>query len=244
MSESEQEERLEPRSRSLLRKSIEFIYQRVPGPYDRLSDFFTLGHGRNWQRATIGFLLGPRVLEVGMGTGNLQVDLMHSDYQVYGLDYSFAMLQEASRKARKAGRGRLMLCRGRTQELPFATGSFDSVVSTFGSDYLTSVETHQEIWRVLRPGGRAVLVPGGSILRGQRRSAFLDLFRGRPANTGGNMLIEPLTEEQGRQVAVKWIGYIMGLLADQGFIVSTYLASDERSIALVILADKLSDGGL
>jgi SAM-dependent methyltransferase len=48
---------------------------------------------------------------------------------------------------------------GRGEQLPFASGSFDTVVSTFPTPFILASETLHAVHRVLRPGGQLVIVP-------------------------------------------------------------------------------------
>src|SRR5262249_29890437 len=50
------------------------------------------------------------------------------------------------------------------QRLPFDDASFDDVVSTFPTEYIADPKTIREIARVLRPGGRLIIVLGAGLL--------------------------------------------------------------------------------
>src|SRR5258708_30263405 len=50
------------------------------------------------------------------------------------------------------------------QHLPFSDASFDTVVSTFPSEYIYDPDTVAEVERVLRPGGRLIVVEGANLL--------------------------------------------------------------------------------
>jgi ubiquinone/menaquinone biosynthesis C-methylase UbiE len=102
-------------------------------------------------------LVGEDVLEVGFGTGDLLIDLAESGYSPYGLDSSIRMVRIAMRKLRRKGLS-VPLCRGYAQALPFANESFDSIASTFPSSFIFEPASLAEMKRVLRQGGRLVVV--------------------------------------------------------------------------------------
>ena len=119
----------------------------------------------------------PRVLDVGAGTGGLLANLRTSAWKV-GLEIS----SEGIRLARS--RGAFPLVQGSVSALPFADGSFDSVVSI---DVLchAGVEERQaveETARVLRPGGRMLVqVPAFKWLYGEHDVAVWSKRRYRRA---------------------------------------------------------------
>jgi len=98
------------------------------------------------------------VLELGFGTGNLLCDLEGTHHQVWGLELSGYMVRIAQRKLHHRGLA-LPLVRGRGQALPFTSDTFDSLIVTFPSPFIVHPRTREEITRVLRPGGRLVMVP-------------------------------------------------------------------------------------
>jgi len=57
------------------------------------------------------------------------------------------------------------LVRARAQAMPFRSGSFNSVVSTFPAEFIVQAETLREIARVMQDDGRAVVVPGVAFKR-------------------------------------------------------------------------------
>jgi ubiquinone/menaquinone biosynthesis C-methylase UbiE len=97
------------------------------------------------------------VLEVAVGTG-LNLPCYPADVTLTGLDLSAGMLDLARDRARGLGR-EVTLRQGSAHELPFADASFDTVVCTFGLCAIPDpAAAVGEMVRVLRPGGKLILV--------------------------------------------------------------------------------------
>lgn len=123
------------------------------------------GQWRVWQRLALAHLLGQDVLEVGCGIGDLLVDMAQAGYHCQAIDRSPQMVAATRAKlARKGLADGVEVVEGRVQALPFADASFDSVVSTFPTEYIYDPATLREIARVLRPGGRLIIVIGAGLL--------------------------------------------------------------------------------
>jgi ubiquinone/menaquinone biosynthesis C-methylase UbiE len=118
--------------------------------------FVSLGHWNNWAREIIPFVHGTNVLELGFGPGHLQIEIIQRGLHVYGVDESSQMLRQASRRIRNK-HFPVTLVRGLAQQLPFQT-YFDSVIATFPSEYIFNPGTIKEIYRVLVPGGKLVIL--------------------------------------------------------------------------------------
>ena len=219
---------------ALRRTAFEALYGRFAWAYDWVSGVFFLGQWRRWQRAAMRFLEGRRVLEVGMGTGSLHLDLLRSGYQAWGVDLSPQMLRQASRKARRYGLQPFKMCRARAQALPFPAGCFDSVVSTFPSEYIAEPETLREVARVLRPGGRLVVVLAGWLrpvgAGGRAAEGVSRLVYGDRTQSGGG------GEDPDRHLqASSWGATLKGRMASAGFKVSMHVASNDKGAALVVV---------
>jgi ubiquinone/menaquinone biosynthesis C-methylase UbiE len=143
----------------LSRWLFHLLYNQLAWTYAWVSWVVSLGKWRHWQRAAIPRLTGKRVLEVAFGTGNLLIDLAQAGYCTYGLELSPYMIRIASRKLQRRELA-VPLCQGRVQMLPFADQTFDSIVTTFPTDFIYDPAFLDEIDRVLRPNGRLVIVPG------------------------------------------------------------------------------------
>jgi ubiquinone/menaquinone biosynthesis C-methylase UbiE len=144
--------------RGLVAFGFRLLYNELAWLYDPVSWLVSLGHWRQWQRTALPHLPRQgRVLEVGFGPGHLLVDLAAAGYQPMGLDLSRAMLRQARRRLRRQGVP-LALCRGLASALPFATEAFDAVVLTFPAPFVYDRDWIRHLARVLRPGGRLVVV--------------------------------------------------------------------------------------
>ncbi|MGH3094442.1 MAG: class I SAM-dependent methyltransferase [Streptosporangiales bacterium] len=132
------------------------LYDAYAPRYDREVGFYErvlLGDGRTWACAQAT----GEVLEVAVGTGRNLPFYPHG-VQLTGVDLSPAMLAIAQARARHRGIvARLQA--GDAQALSFADGSFDTALCTLGLSSIPDPEAAiREMSRVLRPGGRMVLV--------------------------------------------------------------------------------------
>ncbi len=124
------------------------------------------GQWRVWQRlVSAAHWSGHDVLELGCGLGDLLADMIEAGYACHAVEASPQMVAAARETLarRKAGEQNLVI-QGSAQGLPFSDGSFDTVVSTFPSEYIYDPDTIAEVARVLRPGGRLVVVEGANLL--------------------------------------------------------------------------------
>lgn len=153
-------------------KTVEFgfrlLYNEMAWTYDWVAWGVSLGQWRNWQRAALPYLgvsAGARVLELAHGTGNLQMDLYAAGYRRVALDLSPAMGRIAQRKLTRHHL-EAPLVRGLAQHLPFATHTFDAIVSTFPTPFIIEPATLAEAYRVLKPNKRLIIVPIGVLTSG------------------------------------------------------------------------------
>lgn len=145
--------------RAALRLAFRLLYHPFAWSYDLVAAAVSFGQWNAWVRATQAHLAEKRLLELGPGPGHLQAALHTNGFTPFGLDESRPMLRQASRRLRRDGFPP-RLARGLAQRLPFANGCFDTVAATFPSEYIFDPHTLAETRRVLRPGGRLVVLIG------------------------------------------------------------------------------------
>ncbi len=146
--------------RSFIRTFFRLLYHEMAWTYDLVAWLVSFGQWKAWGRAAIPHLRGRRVLELAHGPGHLLVAMNGAGFSPVGLDLSPQMGRLAHRRLRGTGIPMPVLVRARAQALPFRAGSFDSVVSTFPTEFIFDPATLQEMARVMGQGGRAVVVAG------------------------------------------------------------------------------------
>lgn len=124
------------------------------------------GQWHVWQRLALPRLIGRDVLEVGCGPGKLLADLVAAGYRCAAVDRSPQMVVAARGELRRRGfsLSQTPVVDATVQQLPFPDHTFDDVVSTFPTDYILDPDALREVARVLRPGGRLVVVLGAELL--------------------------------------------------------------------------------
>ncbi|HRJ43601.1 MAG TPA: methyltransferase domain-containing protein, partial [Caldilineaceae bacterium] len=133
------------------------LYTHFAWAYDAVSWLVSLGRWDGWRRVALDFVVGADVLEVGSGTGELLTALVGRGLTVTGLEASAAMHAITARKLTERGLS-VPRVQGFAQQLPFADRSFDTLLITFPGGFIGSAAAHDEFARVLRPGGRLVIV--------------------------------------------------------------------------------------
>ena len=137
------------------------LFTTLAKRYNVMTDVWTLGLHRLWKRQAMQRLAlkpGERVLDVATGTGDLAVveaAAVGPEGKVVGVDSCGAMLDVA----REREHGAVDFQEGDAMELRFPDASFDVVTIGFGlRNVADRGRALQEFQRVLRPGGRLMVL--------------------------------------------------------------------------------------
>ena len=138
------------------------MFSDIAHRYDFLNHALSLNIDRRWRRELVRACEvkpGEHVVDVATGTGDVAIEFARRTNagRIVGLDPSPGMLAVAGAKV--AGAASIQLVEGDALALPFPDASFDVVTIAFGLRNLPDYERGvREMARVLRPGGRLVVL--------------------------------------------------------------------------------------
>jgi ubiquinone/menaquinone biosynthesis C-methylase UbiE len=189
-----------------IKTEIAGIWDTTAGTYDTF-----VSHGIQTERekefwiAALSKALPPgdtsaRVLDVGCGTGAMGLLFAEMGHHVTGIDLSERMLEIGRRKAAERGVPMAFLP-GDAEALPFQDGHFDLVVNRHLIWTLPRPERALQSWkRVVRPGGRVIVITGewndGGL--GSRLRRALSRRLGKILDPGKTETLDYSAELQGR----------------------------------------------
>jgi demethylmenaquinone methyltransferase/2-methoxy-6-polyprenyl-1,4-benzoquinol methylase len=145
------------------------LFARIAPRYDRINDLQSFGLHRAWKRRLVRLAEpapGRHALDLCCGTGDVAFALAAAGADVVGLDFSEPMLAVARRRqqeqAPRTSTGPVKFLQGDALALPFPDATFDAVTISYGLRNLADLDGGlREMLRVLRPGGRALVLDFG-----------------------------------------------------------------------------------
>jgi demethylmenaquinone methyltransferase/2-methoxy-6-polyprenyl-1,4-benzoquinol methylase len=169
------------------------MFDRIARRYDRVNTVLSAGTDAGWRRRAAratGITTGGSALDVACGSGKLTAELARAAGprgRVVGLDFSAQMLEVARRD-----HPGLEFLEGDALNLPFNDGTFDASTIAFGLRNLADpVRGLREMLRVVRTGGRAVVLEFVRPPRGVVGSAYRLYLRTVLPVVGGALSGEP-----------------------------------------------------
>lgn len=147
------------------KEEVHEMFDRIAPTYDTLNHVLSWQIDKLWRRRVVQIVrrCAPRrILDLATGTGDLAIALAEEirSAHVLGIDLSQRMLDEARRKVSELGLDeRVLLAPGDAEAIELSDGAVDVVTVAFGVRNFGNLERGlQEIARVLRPGGTAVIL--------------------------------------------------------------------------------------
>ena len=145
---------------------VRAVFDSVADRYDLMNDLMSLGVHRLWKRQAVelaGVRRGQRVLDLAGGTGDLAerfAGIVGPTGEVVLTDINAAMLTRGRDRLVDLGLlGNLHYALVNAEALPFPQDHFDCVTIGFGLRNVTHKQRAlEEMFRVLRPGGRALVL--------------------------------------------------------------------------------------
>jgi demethylmenaquinone methyltransferase/2-methoxy-6-polyprenyl-1,4-benzoquinol methylase len=161
------------------------MFDRISHRYDLLNHLLSFGRDFAWRRRAVGFL--PKaadmvVLDLACGTADLALTAVKhrgNGIRVFGVDMSERMLRVGLTKVSRRGLADCVhLLRGDGMQLPLPDGKFDAAMIAFGIRNMSDPRLClRELFRILRPGGRLVVlefsIPENRLIR----ALYLPYFR-------------------------------------------------------------------
>lgn len=169
------------------KEGIRRLFNKIAPDYDRLNHILSLNIDRRWRRKAVRRLADTseplRVLDVACGTGDFTIAIARKLPQgsvVVGVDISEGMLVIGREKVARAGIETDMLVAD-CEALPYNDGEFDRIAVGFGVRNFENLERGLgEMFRVLRPGGKLVIlelsIPQNPLIRGLYKWYFLKVL--------------------------------------------------------------------
>ena len=141
------------------------MFDKLAGKYDVMNRFLSARTDIGWRKKAIRLLKKDRpghILDVATGTGDMAIMArrMLGPCSITGIDISEGMLELGRKKIEKEGLGdSIHLQSGDSETINFAENTFDAVMVAFGVRNFENLENGlAEMWRVLKPGGRLIVL--------------------------------------------------------------------------------------
>ncbi|BCS55139.1 bifunctional demethylmenaquinone methyltransferase/2-methoxy-6-polyprenyl-1,4-benzoquinol methylase UbiE [Geobacter sp. SVR] len=147
-------------------EKIQQMFGAIAPRYDFLNRLLSFGIDRRWRTKAVRLLKyqqGSRILDVATGTGDVALEIARStpsSVQITGADFCREMVELGQVKvAASPYADRIEFRVAPCEDLPFPDNTFDSITIAFGIRNVVDRRLGlAEMWRVLRPGGRMIIL--------------------------------------------------------------------------------------
>ncbi len=147
------------------KEQVADMFNSIAYRYDFLNRFLSAGIDVWWRKKAIQqlFEIAPKkILDVATGTGDVAIasyQMLHPE-KITGIDISEGMLELGRKKiARLQLNEKIDLQKGDSETIRFENNIFDAITVAFGVRNFQNLEKGlREMYRVLRPGGKLVVL--------------------------------------------------------------------------------------
>lgn len=147
------------------KQQVEEMFDGIAARYDLMNRLFSAGIDMKWRKKTVILLKkqDPKtILDMATGTADMAILACHllNPDKVTGIDLSAEMLELGKKKIEKEGFvNKISLLKGDSEAISFPDNSFDAVMVAFGVRNFENLQNGlQELFRVLKPGGKLVIL--------------------------------------------------------------------------------------
>ena len=156
---------IKPQQESTVSKKLQVakMFDNIAKSYDFLNHFLSFGMDFYWRKKAVSKLTNnpKKILDVATGTADFAIAATKmKEVQIIGIDISEKMLEIGKNKIKQKGLENLIkLQLADSENLPFESGSFDSITAGFGVRNFENLQLGlSEMCRVLKEGGIAVIL--------------------------------------------------------------------------------------
>ena len=149
--------------KTLKAKKVKNVFESVATKYDLMNSIMSGGLHKVWKKYFVKTLVAKKnsnILDLASGTGDICIELakQNKGFKILHTDINLKMLEEGQKKLIDHGIIISSLACD-AEKLPFPSNHFDCVTMAFGLRNVTRKEKAiEEIYRVLSPGGKFVLL--------------------------------------------------------------------------------------
>ena len=146
------------------REQVEDMFDNIAGKYDFLNHSLTFGIDKIWRKKaikTVSEKSPSTILDIAAGTGDFSIlEAQKTNAKITAIDISQNMLDIAVKKTVEKGlTDRIQYLKADSLFMPFEDNSFEAATVGFGVRNFADIPKGlKEIFRVLKPGGRLVVL--------------------------------------------------------------------------------------
>ncbi len=166
-------------------RGVRKMFDTIAPRYDLLNRLLSFGIDKRWRRYAVSQLnipAGGRVLDIATGTCDVALEIARrtdSSVSIVGEDFTQGMLVHGQQKLdQSVYAGRIMLVNAPCEAIPHPDQSFDAITIAFGiRNVIDREQGLREMIRVLKPGGRVVILEFSNPRSRLFRSLYYFYFR-------------------------------------------------------------------